>query len=203
METGGWFSYSGSGSMKPVDDAYTRFSNPERFGPLHEWALEAVAQLRRDHEVNVEEGRGMDPELERAPLSRATLKLTPFRDDCAPITIAFTASPGLEVRVGRWVTDVFSSCGCDACDEMPEEEFERFTEMVSDVVAGRFRESLSLLADGDGWSTREFWCADGGIHHSGGSRMSPFKTSQILGGEMEIVLEWMPWQPKSGASRTP
>lgn len=177
METGGWFSYSGSGSRKPVDEAYTRFSNQERFEPLHEWALEAVARLQRDYEVAVEEGQGMDPDLERAPLSRATLKLTPFRDDSAPITIAFTASPGLEVRVGRWVTDVFPSCGCDACDEMPEEEFERFTEMVDDVVAGRFRESLSLLSDGDGWSTREFWFADGAFYHSGGSRMSSVRAS--------------------------
>ena len=73
MGTGGWFSYGSSGSGEPPDDAYSRFSNPERFGPLHEWALEAVARLQRDYEVTVEEGHGMDAELERAPLSRSTL----------------------------------------------------------------------------------------------------------------------------------
>ena len=36
MGTGGWFSYSSSGSGEPRDDAYSRFTNPERFKPLAE-----------------------------------------------------------------------------------------------------------------------------------------------------------------------
>ena len=202
MGTGGWFSYGSSGSGEPPDNAYSRFTNPERFGTLHDWALEFVARLQTEYEVTLEEGEGLDAELERAPLSRPTLKLTPLRDDCAPVTIAFTAFPGLELRVGRWVREGFPSCGCDACDEMPEEEFERFKELVSDVVAGRFRESLHLQADGAGWSTRKFWSADDGHPRSGGSRMSGVKASRILNGEKEMALEWMRWQPKSGDSAT-
>ena len=85
------------------------------------------------------------------------IKLTPVHDSSAPTTIAFTDFPGIGVRVGRWVTDWFPSCGCDACGEMPEEEFERFTEFLSNVVAGRFRESLCLEPAGDGWSSMELW----------------------------------------------
>ena len=144
----------------------------------------------------------MDAELERAPLSRPTLKLAPLRVDGAPVAIAFNASPGLEVRVGCWVTDGFPSCHCDACNEMPVEEFERLTELVSDVVAGRFRESLHLLADGDGWSTREFWPAEDGHYRHGGSRMSSVRTLQVLNGEREISLKWMPWQSKPGDAAT-
>ena len=180
------------GSEGPPDDAYSRVTEPERFKPLHDWALEAVARLQANYEVALDESEGMDAELERSPLSRPTLKLTPLHDSCAPITIAFTDSPGLAVRYGRWVTEWFPTCGCDACDEMPDEEFERFTELLSDVVAGRFRESLR---GGDGWSEKEFWSAGHRIG-GGGSRVPRDEASQILNGEEKIVLEWMPWPPK-------
>ena len=193
-----WFSRGVEG---PPDDAYSGVTEPERFRPLHDWAIEAVARLQTNYEATLDEGMGMDTELERFPLSRTTIKVTPLQGSCAPITIAFTDFPGLAVRYGRWDTEWFPSCGCDACDEMPEEEFERFTELLSDVVAGRFRESLYLRPEGDGWSTREFWSADH-FRSSGGSRMPRVKASQILDGEKEIVLEWMPWQPKPDDTAT-
>ena len=128
----------------PPDDAYSRVTEPERFAPLHGWALEVVARLQREYEVTLEEDGATDADLERSPLSRPLMKLTPIQDSSAPVIIAFTDFPGLGVRVGRWLTDWFPSCGCDACDEMPDEVFEGSSELLSDVVAGRFRESLYL-----------------------------------------------------------
>ena len=193
---GGWFSYSamGQGPAEPLNDAYSRFTNQERFKPLQDWALEKVGHLQLEYDVTLEEGFGLDDELERAPLSRPTVRLKPLQESCAPVTIAFTDSPGLEVRVGRWTTDVFPSCHCDACDEMPEEEFERLTELLGDVVAGRFRESMRLQPDGPGWSSREFWNDEG--PRSGGSLVSGSKAARILDGQAEVVLEWTPWQPR-------
>ncbi|MYC31566.1 MAG: hypothetical protein F4X64_00120 [Chloroflexi bacterium] len=198
MPEGGWFSYSamGQGPAEPLDDAYSRFSNQERFKPLHDWALEAVRCLQSDYEVTLEEGFGLDDELERAPLSRPTVRLTPLQESCAPVAIAFTDSPGLEVRVGRWVTKGFPSCHCDACDEMPEEEFERLTDLLDDVVAGKFRESMRRQWDGSGWSSHEFWNDDGTSSRSGGSLVSRGKADRILGDRGEVVVEWMPWQPR-------
>ncbi len=193
----GWFSYSamGQGPAQPLDEAYWRVTNPEQFEPLHQWALETVARLNREYEITLEEGMGLDGELERGPLARPTIKLTPSQVSCAPVTIAFTDFPGLEMRVGRWATAVFPSCGCDACDEMPEEEFERLTAMLNNVVAGRFRESMRLEPEGTGWSTREFW--NGERRSSGGSIYPGPKAAVILGGKSEMVVEWMPWQPRS------
>ena len=183
----------------PPDDAYSRVTEPERFAPLHGWALEAVARLQTEYEVTLDEDGVTDADLERSPLSRPLMKLTPVQDSAAPITIAFTDFPGLGVRVGRWLTDRFPSCGCDACDEMPEDEFERFTELLSDVVAGRFRESLYLEPTGDGSRSSELWA---GEHRriSRKSRVSRDKALQILGGETEIALEWTPWQPRAGTA---
>ena len=182
------------GMEGPPEDAYSRVTEPERFGPLHDWALEAVARLQANYAVTRDEGRGMDAELERTPLSRPTIKVTPLQDSCAPITIAFTDFPGLAVRFGRWVTEWFPSCGCDACDEMPDEEFERFTKFLSDVVAGRFRESMHRQRWRKGWRSAEFWSAD--HRRSQRTRVPRAEASKILKGKSEIVLEWMPWEPR-------
>ena len=182
-------------------EAYSRVTEPERFRPLHEWALESVARLQSEYEISLDEGEGIDAGLERVPLSRPTLKLTPLQDSCAPITIAFTDFPGLGVRVGHCVIEWFPSCGCDACDEMPDDEFERFTELLSDVVAGRFRESLDLGLAGDGRSSMELWS---GNHRrrSRGSRVPRDAASRILNGKKKIALEWTPWHTKSHDTAT-
>ncbi len=202
---GDWFSYAAlsgdSGGGEPLDDAYTRFTNQERFLPLLDWALETVARLQREYGVVQEEGEGMDALLERVPPARPTVRLTPLRDDGAPITIAFTTSPGLEVRAGRWFTDGFPSCHCDACDEQPENEFERFEELLDDVVAGRFREAMRRQPGGDGWSSHEFW--SGESRRSGGSLVSRSEASRTLGGETEIAVEWQPWRIRADGASTP
>ncbi len=187
------------GREGPPRDAYSRATEPERFGPLRGWALEAVARLQREYEVALDEDGVTDPDLERSPTARPLMKLTPKPDSAAPITIAFTDFPGLAVQVGRWATEWFPPCGCDACDEMPEEEFERFTELLDDVVACRFRESLYLNSTGDGWSGMELW---GGDHRrsSGGSRVSRDQAVEITDDETAIALEWMPWQPRANGT---
>ena len=139
----------------------------------------------------------MDARLERAPLARPTIRLTPLQDTGAPITVAFPAFPGLEVRAGRWFTDAFPSCHCDACDEQPQDEFQRFSELLEDVVAGRLREAMRRQPGGGGWSSREFW--GGERRRSGGSRVSRGEAARALGGEAEIAVEWQPWQPRADA----
>ena len=196
----GRFNWDWSGEGPP-DDAYERVTEPERFEPLHEWTLETVERLQTEYDVTLEEGKGIDAYLERSSLARPTLKLTPRQDSCAPITIAFTDFPSLAVRVGRWVTEYFPSCGCDACDEMPEGEFEVLTDLLSDVVAGRFRESMRLQPGGDGWSSRQFWSGDE-RRSSGESRVPRAKAARILDGKKEIVLEWRPWQRKPDDTAT-
>ena len=167
------------GREAPPDDAYSRVTEPERFNPLHCCALGAVARLQSEYELTLDEDGTTDADLERSPLSKPLIKLAPIQDSSAPAIIAFTGFPGLGLRAGRGVTDWFPFCGCDACDEMLEEEFERFTEFLTDVVAGRFRESLYLDPVGAGWSSRELW-GDEHRHRSGGSRVPATKRFKFL-----------------------
>lgn len=188
------------GMEGPPEDAYSRVTEPERFLPMHDWALELVARLEQEYEVTRQEGEGIDSELENRPLSRPTIKLTPLQDSCPPITITFNDFPGLAVRVGRWGVDRFPSCGCNACDETADEEFERFEELLGDAVAGRFRESLSLGPNGKGWSRMDTWSARGSS--SSGGFLPQEEAVQILNGRGLIVVDWQPWPQRSGSGAT-
>ena len=103
----------------PPEEAYSRVTEPERFAPLHDWALDTVTRLERDYQVIRVEGVGLDHDLERSQISRPTVKLTPLHESGAPVTIAFTGFPGPAVRAGRWVIEYFPSCGCEFLRSSP------------------------------------------------------------------------------------
>jgi hypothetical protein len=117
---------------------------------LHNVALRLLDQLQAAFNVERFEGYGLDSELEVRDLSRPSVRLAPRDSKAAPLAIAFTTFPGLEVRVGRWRTVAFPTCGCDACDETADDEATRLAELVDDVTAGRFREEISLPLAGGG-----------------------------------------------------
>ena len=76
---GDWFSYAaphpaGTGGGEPPGDAYSRFTDSERFLPLHDWALEALAQLQREYEVVRDEGEGMGRPAGTPPAGQANDK---------------------------------------------------------------------------------------------------------------------------------
>ena len=133
------------GSEGPPPEAYSRVTNPERFRPLHDVALELLGRLEATFNVERLEGYGLDQEQEkRSDLARSSVKLIPRNPDAAPMVVVFTAFPGLLVRLGQWREEAFPSCGCDACDETADDEATRLAKMVDNVTAGRFREAIGL-----------------------------------------------------------
>ena len=133
------------GNVEPPDEAYSRVTNPERFRPLHQAVLEMLDALETRFDVERVEGHGLDEEMERfsrQPSARPTITLKPIYPESASITIVFTDFPGLHIRFGRWFTDSFPSCGCDAGDESAEGEIERVTELIDSVTSGGFRETV-------------------------------------------------------------
>ena len=53
------------------------------------------------------------------------------------VTIAFSSFPGIHARFGKWTTDAYPGCGCDACDETAGSEIERLNDMIHNVTRGR------------------------------------------------------------------
>ena len=146
------------GSEGPPPEAYSRVTNPERFRPLHDVALELLGRLEATFNVERLEGYGLDQEQEkRSDLARSSVKLIPRNPDAAPMVVVFTAFPGLLVRLGQWREEAFPSCGCDACDETADDEATRLAKMVDNVTAGRFREAIGLPLIGRAWQESKLW----------------------------------------------
>lgn len=155
-------------------EPYGRVTNPERFAPLHDRAGELLHELERQFDVQRIDSYGLDPELEQCPLALPTVKLLPRDSASAPILVVFTTFPGLHVRFGRWWTDSFPLCGCDACAETADGEGDRLKSLVESVVAGRFRESRHRAVLGTS------------------GRAIGDVSQRIAGGETPLY-EWMPW----------
>lgn len=179
------------GPEGPPDEAYSRVTEPERFAPLHPAALEALDRLTAEYDVGRVEGYGLDAELESRELARPSIRVVPNDPGAAPILVAFTIFPGLGVRLGRWHTDRYPGCGCDACDETAGIEIARFQRMIDDVTAGRFREAIRLPLVGSARQSFRFWSGNGG---SGGEgRIERSRAREMLAGGDRSSYEWAPW----------
>ena len=184
----------------PPEEAYSRVTEPERFRPLHQWSLNLLSGLEATYEVTREEGYSLDLELEQTPPARPTVRLTPGREGAAPIVVAFTeySHPSIYVRFGRFHTEPFPDCGCDACDEGAEDQFESFQEVVEAVVAGQFREWFQVQPDGSGQVGREFWSEN--MRRSGRSRVEAGSVKRFTARfppGTDRVLDWEPWPLRS------
>ena len=137
--------------------------------------------------------------LKNATLARPPIRLVPYDPQAAPIVVAFTDFPGVFLKFGSWRTEAFPDCGCDACDEMPDESIEEVVRMVEAVVSGGFHESMRVPALlGDGWHESEFQFNDGGFQGSR-TRVRRSRALKMTGGERHVTLDWKPW-PRHSAT---
>jgi hypothetical protein len=184
----------------PPPEAYSRVTNPERFRPLHTFMVELIGRLEATFDVDRLEGYGLDDELEKGDLVRPSVRLVPRDLSAAPILFSYTAFPGLRVWVGRWHTDAFPSCGCDACDETADGEAARLTQMVDDVTSGRFREATWIPLAGGAWRESEFWSPP--RRSSSRTSVDRLHATRMLAGSDSLQFEWRPWPRKKKADRT-
>ena len=187
-----------------MDSAYSRVTNPQRFRPLHTAVLAVIDRLESDFEVERVEGFSFDEKLTRGlELAREDVRLTPKDPDAAPVSVVFTAFPGLRIRFGRWYIEPFPGCGCDACDESAEGEIERLNDMVDDVIAGRFREAIEIPPFSFReavWVETRFWSPDG-RRTRGRSRVDRRQGLEMSGGRHRLDLNWKPWPRRQIARR--
>lgn len=172
-------------------EAYSRVTSADRFQPVHDFSLALLARLTSEFDVQRTEGYGLDSELEVPHIVRPTVKLAPGDSRAAPIVVAFNSFPAIWVRFGRWRTDPFPSCGCDACDATAEGECERLAEAVGCLIDGRFREAIKLPLIGKArheWGERS---PDG--RSSGWAQLDRARARRMIGGG-DRSFEWQPWQ---------
>lgn len=185
----------------PPIEAYSRVTNPERFRPLHALALALLTRLSADYDVAMTDTFALLPGMQSFEHARAPMTLTPVASDAAPIAVAFTTFPSLIVRYGRWLADPFPVCGCDACGETAAGEGERLERLIADVIAGRFREELTIPLLGQ---ARLCW-ALGDAAYEGGSgesfRTMPRAEGRAMRGRGPTRVQWRPWPARAHGGR--
>ena len=187
------------GPEGPPVEAYSRITNPERFAPVHDFAETLLNELVFGYDVDRDERE--EPERHRNETSslRRVVRLVPRSPVAAPLEVAFTAFPGLEVRFGRWSTERFPACGCDACGEDADSAVEDFSRLVVSVVGGEFTEELSVpRVSGDGWLSSHIGSRESGAVQDRRTRMNRDMALAMLGGGPPRHV-WEPW-PRTGAA---
>ena len=132
---------------EPADEAYGRVSDAKRFERLWIDAGRVLEELVSRYEVYRQEGVDLDPDLV-ARLSAGdvtqVVRLTPVTGNGGPLTFAWTAFPGILARFGRWTTEAFPDCGCDACDENVDHLADQLRRHAHALAMGEFTETLHL-----------------------------------------------------------
>ena len=108
---------------------------------LHEETRSLIESLVSTYDVISEPGNvGLDfPEWKGS--TGEVVRLAPTRG--VPLAFRFTDFPGVLVRLGEWGVEPFPVCGCDACDEKPDDVMLRMRTMIDLVVAGGYQEALT------------------------------------------------------------
>lgn len=177
----------------PPPEAYSRVTNPERFQPIHQFTDGLLERLLGAFDVEVIEGAGLDPDLEVGDITRSPIRLVPKDGGAAPITFVFTGFPGVRARFGRWHREDFPNCGCDACDETAEGEFQRLEGIVEIVTAGGFKEAIVQDSEGVLWLEHGFDAADGSRSASGRMRLDGEEADRLVSESDAPYLDWKPW----------
>lgn len=183
---------------EPPPEAYSRVTDPERFRPLHRIALDLLDRLDAEYDVSRTEAFELGLGTTAFEHARPPVTLTPVDPAAAPIAIAFTPFPSVIARFGRWIAEPFPSCGCDACAETAEDEGARLEALVSEVVAGRFREELSVPWLGDARLSWSFGDVGVAGHRSGWTGL-PRAHAVALRGRGPRPVQWSPWARRASA----
>jgi hypothetical protein len=149
------------GQEGPPMEAYSRYTDPERFEPLHAFAWAVIRQLEAVFHVRHVEVQDPELDAEVHGTVRHAVRLAPPDPSCAAVTIGFTSFPGLAIHCGHRLLERFPSCGCDACGETADSEAVRFEDVVVAVTQGSFSEYVLYPFIGFasyGWD----------LHHDGG-----------------------------------
>ena len=180
----------------PLPEDYTRVTNPERFLPLHDLAIETMSRLENEYDViNTSAFEIMPGIMQLFEYARPPITLTPASSKEAPISIAFTKFPGLIVRCGRFFHGPFPCCGCDGCASTLEREAESFVQTLASVVAGEFREEIDIPLVGTPHVRWSLGATDSPYGSSSSESALTRDGARMLSTGSRRV-EWRPWSKR-------
>lgn len=179
------------GPAGPPDEAYSRVTDPQRYAPLHAIARDVLHDLQRRFDVTAHASSELDPnKTDQAPVTT----LVPSDPASSPLSVTFTAFPGLIVSFGHSHREPIPVCGCDACDETVEDCEELLRDLVETVITGSFGERIVYDSEGVWHQT---WRSTKSRSSSGRTRVTAEEAralSEKLGSD---DARWAPWPPRA------
>lgn len=143
----------------PPEDTYSVDTHPERFAPIHAIADALITYLRDAYDVEVDEDVETATDLLHPAYHDVVraVRIQPSDEACAPLTMVFTAYPGVYMHAGLLHDFHYPVCGCDACDSTWEGEVDDLEKQVFAVVTGNYSESIERGP----WVSHSFTYPDG------------------------------------------
>ena len=118
---------------QPTDDAYGRVTDPGRFQRVVEAAERLVTEVVSAYDV----------EAQPVALGRCLWAVRLAPEGGAPLVVGVSDPAAVWLQVGTVPTEArLPDCGCDACDEDPDELVELLRQRVACVVDGALVERL-------------------------------------------------------------
>ncbi|RJQ73055.1 hypothetical protein D5S17_25335 [Pseudonocardiaceae bacterium YIM PH 21723] len=169
------------GDAGPPQEAYSRVTDPGRFASLHEIGRQAVADLITGFDVRWYRFTTAD--------RHEAVLITPADPAAAPLTVEFTAFPGLVLRFG--LTEAYLPvCGCDACDDSVPGLADELHGMLDYLTAGTFGDRLEF--EDDAWWHVGWYRGSAGTGGSR-SRLTADRFAELRGLIPDAGLDFAPW----------
>ena len=115
---------------------YARATGTERYLAIVKAADEVTARLMATYDVTVED---VDVTPFGGEVTRG-LRIAP-RNAGAPLSILVTTFPGVWASFGSSEAESFPNCGCDGCDENPDDVAAELIARIDAITRGNFRET--------------------------------------------------------------
>ncbi len=180
------------GESKPLE--YSQVTNPGRFAVLHEAAERLLDELTARYTV---ERRETTEPLGHSGNRVRMVRLIPRTPAAAPLAVAFTDFPSIVLRFGRWYQEALPGCGCDACDEQPDDLVADMRTQVEALVEGGLWERVRRGVT-QSWSETRLV----GTDFQAGSE-APLDAREARAARRDgfaAPVQWAPWPKRSTAA---
>jgi hypothetical protein len=120
-------------------------------------------------------------------------RLMPRTPAAAPLAIAFTETPGITLRLGRWWVETMPGCACEVCDEDPEPLVEMLHLQVSALVEGGLWERVRRGVGGSWFESRLIGV---GLNARREGPLTRQDSREARRSGFAAAVQWAPWPPR-------
>ncbi len=161
-----------------------------RFAVLHDAAEALLDELAERYMVDRRESK---ESLGPADALVRMERLMPRTPAAAPLAIAFTETPGLALRLGRWWVEALPGCACEVCDEDPTQLVDLLRIQTSALVEGGLWERVRRGVGGSWFETRLIGV---GINARREGPLERWDAREARRSGFAAAVQWAPWPPR-------